>query len=120
MLQVGGKLLHSLSIPFVELIVTWLGVCALVYEFHAINIWVKGDTTTVILWLHNTTNPKYSYILLLQDLRHWQLNSQYVKISHIYQKANQEDDHLARKLLLVISFGIPYRMLTCMADSFFR
>lgn len=68
-IRAGGRLLTISSIPYVELIATWLGIKLAIIELQASHIWVERDSLIIIKWITKPSSCKGYPSPLLHDIQ---------------------------------------------------
>ena len=68
LVRAGGKILPPSSIPSAEMVAAWMGVRVVIYGTGITELWVEGDSLTVIKWLTKNAWNNSSLHPLLRDL----------------------------------------------------
>ncbi|XP_073114950.1 uncharacterized protein [Elaeis guineensis] len=71
----GGKLLAHMSVPSAELTAAQFGIKVAKTKYHASNIILEGDSTTVTNWIRTVNINKHKHLPLLCDISAWKSSS---------------------------------------------
>ena len=96
LLRAGGKLIAPMSI----LVAAWLGAQAAVNELQANQIWLEGDSSTIIKWLNNPSGGGRKNIPLIKDIKTWLASTNRCMVSHVFRQANKAADYISKGALL--------------------